>query len=343
MKKVFCFFLAFTLLLTLGCRSVDERGEDPKSRIVIYTSMYQYAIEAVWMDMQRHFPDTIIEFVYGGSAVIEEKIRMEKASGRLGADILMVADPAYSLELKELNILHPFRSREAANLAFDYDPDGYWYPVRVSNMVLAFNPERFNKDNIPNSFYDFANNASVRGAVSMRNPIVSGTTFAAIAALNDKYGSVYFDALGNQHPMIDYGADEAIAKLERGETRVAMILEESILRARELHNSPLEIIFPTDGTVVIPSTIAIINEKWSANRNAMAAEAVADWFLSREGQNAIVDEWMHSVRSDFRRNPSGSIFMNEILANSIPVNWENILRHRQDIQTLFEVNVAARR
>jgi len=343
MKKVFCLFPALMFLFILGCRTVEERNVEPVGRVVIYTSLYQYAIEAVWMDMQRHFPDVVIEFVYGGTGVIQEKVRQERASGRLGADILMVAGPAYSLELKELGMLHPFISREIANLAFDYDPDGYWYPVRVSNMVLAFNPQRFARDTVPGSFYDFANETSLRGAVSMRNPLVSGTIFAAIAALRDKYGQPYFEALGNQRVMIDYGADDTLGKLERGETRAAMVLEESILRSRQLFNSPLEVIYPADGTVVIPSTVMIINDSWSANRNAHAAEAVADWFLSREGQNAIVDGWMHSVRSDFRRIPNGSIPMTRILSNSMPVNWENVFRERQDIQTMFETYAAARR
>jgi len=344
MKKVLYLVLALTLLFTLSCQSVERvRVHEPTGRIVIYTSMYGYVVENVWRDLQVEFPDYAIEFVYGGTGVIQERIRIEQAGGRLGADILMVAEPAYSLELKEKGMLHPFRSRHASNLAFDFDPDGYWYPVRVSNMVLAYNPQRHNRNMIPNSFFDFANDASARREISMRNPLVSGTTLATIAALRDRHGNAFFDALGNQQVIIDYGSEAGLRRLETGECRVVMVLEESILRAREEDNSILQIIYPTDGVVVIPSNIMIINDRWNANRNTQTAEAIADWFLSANGQNAIVDAWMHSVRTDFRRRPQGSLPINQILDNSMPVNWENVFQQRQEILRAFETSIAARR
>jgi iron(III) transport system substrate-binding protein len=247
----------------------------------------------------------------------------------------MVAEPAYSLELKETGILHPFISTETSSLAFEYDPGGYWYPVRINNMVLAFNPARNPRNTIPNSFYDFAHDRRVRGAVSMRNPNISGTSLATLFALRDKYGLEYLDALGRQGVVIEYGTDGALTKLETGEYRVIMILEESILQLRE-RGSTLEVIYPTDGTVMIPSTIMVINDRWSANRNTATAEAIANWFLSEKGQNAIVSGWMHSVRTDFPRIPYDSIPTGEIRANSIPVNWESNFRQREEILARFE-------
>jgi iron(III) transport system substrate-binding protein len=55
-----------------------------------------------------------------------------------------------------------------------------------------------------------------------------------------------------------------------------MILEESVLKKREEEASKLEVIYPTDGTIIIPSTIMTVAEKWSANKNTKAAEAVTD-------------------------------------------------------------------
>jgi len=341
MKKIICLMLVFALAIQFAF-AFGSKEKKPKGKIIIYTSMYEYVIESVKKDLQKQFPGCTIEFVYSGTGILQEKIRLEQASGRLGCDILMVAEPAYSLELKEKGLLHTYKSREASALAFDYDPEGYWYPVRVSNMVLAFNPARNAKNSVPNSFYDFAFDARVRGAISMRNPLVSGTTMATATALRDKYGYEYFESLGRQRVMIDYGSDETIRKLESGECRVAMILEESVLRKRQ-EGSRLEVIYPTDGTVVIPSTIMIINNKWSANRNTAAAEIISDWFLSTEGQNAIVNGWMHSVRSDFNKPPHDSIPIKEIQANNMPVNWDNVLRQKTEIQNRFQDYLANRR
>jgi iron(III) transport system substrate-binding protein len=340
MKKILCLAVIFALSIPFVFAG-GGRDRGSSGRIVIYTSMYQDVIDSVSAVLQRQFPNLQIEFVYGGTGVLEGKIAAERASGRLGCDIIMIADPAYSIELKENGMLHPFISREAPNLAFDYDPLGYWYPVRVSNMVLAFNPARHARNTVPNSFRDFAYDSRVRGAISMRNPLVSGTTMATASALRDRYGYEYFEALGNQRVMIDYGSDESLRRLESGESRVVMILEESILKIRHERDSRLEIIYPSDGTVVIPSPIMIVNNQWSANRNARTAEAIVNWFLSEEGQNAIVDSWMHSVRKDFSRVPYDSIPLAEIMENSLPVTWENILHQRNDLRRRFEINVMA--
>ena len=346
MRRTVYFTLVSVLTIVLvlaGCQSVKNIFRGKTKTIVIYTSMYEDVLESMAKTLKKEFPHCQIQFVHGGTGILQEKINIEQVSGKLGCDILMVAEPAYSLELKEKNMLHPFKSKETANLAFDYDPEGYWYPVRVSNMVLAYNPARNAKNTVPNSFYDFAYDAKVRGAISMRNPLVSGTTMAAAAALRDKYGHAYFEALGKQHVIIDYGADDTLAKLESGECKVAMILEESILKIKQEKNSRLEVIYPTDGTVVIPSAIMIINNRWSANRNTQAAEAITDWFLSPEGQAAIVAGWMHSVRTDFSGLPRGSIPIEEIRANSIPIVWENVFKQKDDIRRRFEEQAIGQR
>jgi len=342
MKKFICLISLITAAIPFIFAS---GGLDfgSKNKIVIYTSMYQDVIDSVKTELKNKFPKYNIEFVYGGTGTLENKISTERSGGRLGCDILMTADPAYSLELKEKGMLHPFISKEASNLAFDYDKEGYWYPVRISTMVLAYNPDKYLKNNLPDSFRSFAFDTKVAGAISMRNPLISGTTMATIMALKDKYGYEYFDALGKQRVAIDYGTDETIKKLESGECKIAMINEESILSIREKNKSKLEVIYPTDGAVVIPSPIMIINNKWSANKNSKAAEEIVNWFLSVEGQNAIVAGWMHSVRANFDRIPFDSKPINEIQSNSIPVTWENIYKERTDIQRRFEQNLANRK
>jgi ABC-type Fe3+ transport system, periplasmic component len=342
MKKLICLIILITAAIPFIFAS---GGLDfgSKNKIVIYTSMYQDVINSVKTELKKKFPKYNIEFVYGGTGTLENKISTERSSGKLGCDILMTADPAYSFELKAKGILHSFVSKEASNLMFDYDKEGYWYPVRISTMVLAYNPDKYLKNNLPDSFRSFAFDSKVAGAISMRNPLVSGTTMATVTALKDKYGYEYFEALGRQRVAIDYGSDETIRKLEAGECKIAMINEESILKIREERKSKLEVIYPTDGAVVIPSPIMIINNRWSANKNTKAAEEITNWFLSVDGQNAIVAGWMHSVRTNFDKIPYDSKSVDEIRSNSIPVIWENVYKQRTDIQRRFEQYLANRK
>lgn len=353
-KKLIALLMAMFMVLTLaacggskapappapapsgdGSSAAEEPAYVPTGKIVIYTSMYEDVIEAIDKTLEKVFPELDVEFFYGGTGNLQAKISAEMDTGKLGCDMLMVAEPAYSLELKEGGWLNPYISSEASALDFEYDKEGYWYPVRVCNMVLAYNPELKQKDQIPNSFYDFANDSSVKGKISMSNPLTSGTAQAAVTGLKDKYGYEYFTALGNQNVMIESGS-VALTKLETGECDVIMILEESVLKKREEEGSKLEVIYPTDGTINVPSTIMTVAADKSAHNNVKAAQALTDWFLSPEGQANIVAAWMHSARSDYPEPPYDAIPTKEILKNVLPVNWENCFRQREEIRTKFQ-------
>lgn len=331
-----------------GCGSSKTAAQTEKAavtgdisvtgKVVIYTSMYEDIVEDMEEALDEQFPNLEVEFFQGGSGTIQSKVAEEMDSGKLGCDILMVAEPSYSLELKEAGILAPFTFTEIDKLLFDYDPEGYWYPVRVCNMVLAYNPEICSKDELPTSFKDFAEDADMKGYLSMSDPLTSGTAYSSVVGLLDKYGEDYFKALNAQNVAIESGS-AALAKLETGEYKEIMVLEESVLKKREEENSALEIIYPDDGCIPIPSTIMLIDEEHSANKNVLAAKAVEKFFLSPEGQKLIVNGWMYSVRRDVAEYPYDAIPTLKLMENTIPVDWEKCYKQRDEIRTMFRDSV----
>ncbi len=307
-------------------------------KVVIYTSMYEDIIENIDSKLEEVFPNVDVEFFQGGTGTIQQKVAAEKDSGKLGADILMVAEPAYALELMADNYLHPYKFSETDKLIGEYDKDGYWYPVRILNMILAYNPEITNKEDIPISFEDFAKDTAMKSSLSMSNPLTSGSAYASIVALHSKYGDDYFKELGAQQVMVESGS-VALTKLETGECKEVMILEESVLKKREEEGSKLEVIYPADGTISVSSPIMIINDEHSANGNAAVAEAVEEWFLSVEGQEYIVKGWMHSVRTDYPSAPYDALATADIIKSAMPIDWQKCLNEREALRSLFQDNV----
>ena len=331
------FFAVFLVMAVMGSSAAFAA----KPKITIYTSMYEDVIEAMTEVLHEKFPDYDVEFFYGGTGTLQAKIAAERDTKKLGCDMLMVADPSYSLELKSLGLLHPYISKEAENILLEYDKEGYWYPVRNLNMILAYNPEKFKKEEIPQSFKDFAYDESLKGVISMPNPLTAGTALVAISALKDKYGYEFFDRLGQNKVMVESGS-VALTKLETGECKVIMILEESVLKKREEEDSSLEVIYPSDGAICVPSPIMTIKDEWSAHGNSKICEELTDWFLSPEGQSYIVKGWMHSILKNPPAIPYDSIQTSEIVNSSMPVNWENCLKERSDLRTNFEERVKAK-
>jgi len=335
-----CLLMCVVLLLP-SC-SNENKINNSDNKIVIYTSLYQFVIDMMAEKLKEEFPDIDVEFFYGGTGSLQTKLAGEMETGTLGCDMMLVAEPAYSLELKEGGWLHSFKVKDADSLLrFPYDEDGYWYPVRVCNMVIAYNPDLYSPDELPKTFYDFAYDESLKGYISMGNPLTSGTTMAAIAALSDKYGYDYFSALGRNNVMIESGST-ALAKLQTGECKAIMILEESVLKERKENGSNLAVIYPEDGVILMPSTVMIVDEDKSLNMNTEACEKIAKWLLGEEGQKLILEGYMHSVVNDVTDIPYDSIDTAGLIEKDMGVDWERCYKKREEIRTKFQENVTVK-
>ena len=337
MKKLLAMILCIAMLVGVAPAAFAV-NEDVEGKITVYTSIYQFVIDMITEELKAEFPNLEVEMFYGGTGKLQEKLAGEMVNGTLGCDMMLVAEPAYSLELKEGGWLHQYETDAAANLRFPYDEEGYWYPVRVCNMVLAYNPERYSADELPKTFKEFAEDESLKGKISMGNPLTSGTTMAAVAALTDVYGYEYLTALGNNDVMIESGS-VALEKLNSGECKVIMILEESVLKARKDDGSKIECIYPEDGVILIPSTAMIVDEDKSANMNTEACEAVANWLLSEAGQKLILEGYMHSVFAGMKEVPYDSVDTDGLIAKDMGVDWERCYQDREEIRTEFQERV----
>ncbi|MBQ9048642.1 MAG: extracellular solute-binding protein [Solobacterium sp.] len=331
---------------------------DVEGELVIYTSMYQFAIEMMDEALKEKFPNLKPGndgsfFYYSGTSSLITKIYGEMGENHdqpLDADMFMVAEPAFSLELKDYGYLHPFEIENADQLLrFDYDKEGYWYPVRVLNMVLASNPEKEQEwkekgVNIPHSFKDFAYDPTLKGYISMSDPMTSGSAYASVVALLDTYGEEYLDKLSENGVMRESGST-AIAKLQSGECASIMILEESILKyiddeAKKGNTvTDLQVIYPDDGVILVPSTVMIVAEEYSKNVNTEAAEAVTKWMLTEEAQKIIMQAYMHSVLRDQTEFPAHSIDTNKLIEMDMGVDWEKAYHEREEINNLWTEKV----
>ena len=108
-KKFFWLVLSLMALVLVACggEKKEEATEatNPNSeisgKIVIYTSMYEDIIDNVKEKLEKEFPNLEVEFFQGGTGTLQSKIIAELQANKLGCDMLMVAEPSYSLELKE--------------------------------------------------------------------------------------------------------------------------------------------------------------------------------------------------------------------------------------------------
>ena len=329
--------LALSVALS-GCGGGDKKAEKKatgtKGELMVYTSIYPDIIDNMCKpNVAKAFPEMKVNWFQGGTEKVVTKITGEIKAKKIGADVLMVADPSYYLKLEDQKLLLPYKSKEEKNLINDKAADGAWYAVRVCNMIIAYNADKLKAEDAPKNWTDLAD-PKWKGKIAMPNPMLSGTAYVAVGALADKYGWEYFDKLKANGLRVEEGNSAIQNKLLTGEYAAAMILEENILKLANTKKEPLKVIYPKDGVVQVPSPIAIFN----TTKNPEGAKALVDWWLSKEGQQAVVKGWMHSVRGDVKE-PIGSVPTKGLTDGKIKVDWRKLADNNAKIKEEFRKRV----
>ena len=330
--------VALVAMVAAGCGGGDKKPAEPakpdapkiSGKLMIYTSIYPDIIEVVKPALKKAFPDLDVQWFQAGTETVITKMNGEIEAKKIQADLLMVADPSYYLVLKDKGILLKYDAPNRKDVTAAKDADGYWTGVRISNMIIAYNTAKVKPEDAPKTFKELAE-PKWKDKVAIPSPLLSGSAYVAVGVLADKYGWDYFTKLKANGAKIEPGNSAIQNKLVTGEYLAGMILEENILKIMD-KGEPIKVVYPEDGTIVIPSPIAIIG----TTQNQEAAKAVTNWWLSKEGQEAIVKGWMHSVRGDVAP-PKGAPELKAFLTKGdLKPNWEKLAKEMEKTKDEFK-------
>ena len=325
--------LAAVVLAGCGSSPAEKpKTAGPQGTLMIYTSIYPDIIEVVKPALAKAFPNLDIQWFQGGTEKVMAKISGEITAKKVQADLLMVADPSYYLSLQKQNLLLKYDAPNRKDVTSSKDAEGYWTGVRISNMIIAYNTSKVSEADAPKSFKDLLD-PKWKGKIAMPSPLLSGTAYVAAGTLSDKYGWDYFEVLKKNGLKVEEGNSAIQNKLMTGEYLAVMILEENILKLAA-KGEPVKVVYPDDGTIIIPSPIAI----FASSQNPEAAKAVLNWWLSKEGQEAIVKGWMHSVRDDVEP-PKGAPALKTFLGKAMKTDWLKLSQENEAIKDTFRSRV----
>ncbi len=332
--------VAVAMLTTLlaGCGGGDKKPAAPakpdapkiSGKLMIYTSIYPDIIEGVKPAIKKAFPDLEVQWFQAGTEKVITKITGEIEAKKIQADLLMVADPSYYLTLKEKNLLMKYDAPNRKDVTAAKDSDGYWTGVRISNMIIAYNTDKVKPEDAPKTFKELTE-PKWKNKVAIPSPLLSGSAYVAVGVISEKYGWDYFAKLKENGAKVEPGNSAIQNKIVTGEYLAGMILEENILKIMA-KGEPVKVVYPEDGTIVIPSPIAI----FTSTQNPEAAKALTNWWLSKEGQEAIVKGWMHSVRDDVAA-PKGAPALKTFMSKGdLKANWEKLAKNMEKIKAEYQ-------
>lgn len=286
----------------------------PAGEVWVYTSMYRHVLDALDPVIAQHLPNVAVHWFQAGSEKVASRLEAELAAGGTQCDVLLTSDPflyqRYKKEGRWLRYVSPDGVRTPRALL---DPDGNFQAVRLSTMVLVTRRGA----EAPASFAELAD-ARFKGEVALGDPLTSGTAFTWAVAEERARGGAFFASLRANEARVAGGNAAVLQKLEGGEAKVGVLLLENALAARA-KGSAVEVVWPSDGAIVIPGYAGII----ATTRNATAAKALVDLLLSPKGQRLIAQLGdMHAVDPRVE-GPRGEAGLEALLGKSQP--WDEAL------------------
>ncbi len=301
--------------------------------VVVYTSLNKELIAELDPIIRAHCPKVELQWFQESSEKVISKVNEELAADEPKADLVLTTDPFWYQELKEKGYLLPYNSPAAKGVPAQAptqfkDPDHHFAAVRVSTILIAYHPEVFKPNELPERFRDLTK-PQYKGKVSMQSPMESGVGFTTTAALSRVLGWDYFKELKKNGLVASGGNGAVVGRIETRERPIGILPLENVLRA-QAQGLQIRPIYPLDGAIPVPGPIAILKTA----KYPDAARKVYDAFFSPQAQNVITRSGVYSPIPQIV-SPEGARIWGDLLRQLMP--WDsNILAetHRRHDEIL---------
>lgn len=311
-----CVRVILTLSLLAGLLGIAALAE--KEPLLIYTSCPIDIMTQIEAAFEAANPAIDLEIYRSGTGTVTAKIAAELEAGNMLADLIFVADYATYEGYKAQDLLLAYDSPEAANLPeMLIDPDKCYYGARVFAMIIAYNTSLVAD---PPSRWSDLLDTEWSGQIVVADPQYSGSNVVTNAGLAMEYGLSYFRQLRANEVAIIKGNTKTATEVAAGAYLVSLTLD-NMVRGMKAQGSPIDLVYPEDGAILLPSPIAIVK----TSEHVDAAKKFVDYLLSAEGQQALVDIGNYvPARSDVAP-PPGAPTLDELIAGCVDLGLDYLL------------------
>jgi iron(III) transport system substrate-binding protein len=259
------------------------RGE---KLVVFYTSTDVQVAEALAAAFEAKYPGMKVQVERAGAERVFQRITQEYGSNIHAADVIETSDAVNFLLFKRNGWLAAAVPDDVAKLwpATARDPDGQFAVFRAHLSVMGYNTKLVKPEDAPKSLVDLLS-PKWRGRIVKAHPGYSGTIMTATYAISQALGWNYFEKLGKQRVMQVQSSTEPPKKLAQGERPIMADGNEYNIFSLKESGEPVEPIYATEGTPLVPGNAAI----FKAAPHPNAARLFYQFMFSLPAQQLICD------------------------------------------------------
>ncbi|MGH7325285.1 MAG: extracellular solute-binding protein [Candidatus Rokuibacteriota bacterium] len=265
----------------------DARVEAAKKegKVVWYTSLALPSAEKVAKLFEAAYPGIKVEVHRTGSQRILQRVMQELQANIKNADVVHTSDAGHYVLLKDKKLLakHTPPGVERFSDGFK-DRDGFYYGLRATVNVIAYNTKIVPAAEAPRSWKDLLD-PKWKGKMVTAHPGYSGVIATHVLALVHLHSWDYFKQLAQNKLMLVQSAVDPAGVVASGERPVAVNGGDYTFYQAKKKGNPIEIVYPKEGVPLVVSPSAITSFAPHPN----AARLFTDFTFSREIQQVMAD------------------------------------------------------
>jgi iron(III) transport system substrate-binding protein len=316
---------------TLPASAQDARVEAAKKegKVVWYTSLALPSAEKVAKLFEAAYPGIKVEVHRTGSQRILQRVMQELQANIKLVDVIHTSDAGHFVLLKEKKLLMKYTPAgvDAFPAGFK-DKDGYYYGLRATVNVIAYNTKLVPAAEAPKTWKDLLD-PKWKGKLVTAHPGYSGVIATHVLALVHLHGWDYFKQLAQNKLMLVQSAVDPAGVVASGERLVAVDGGDYYYYQMKKKGNPIETVYPKEGVPLVVSPTAIASFAPHPN----AAKLFTDFTFSRELQQVMADsEGLYTGHPEVKY-PSDKPKLSDL--KLLTVDAEELEKRNEEIKNRF--------
>jgi len=257
-----------------------------EGKVVWYTSLALPSSTAIAHYFQNRYKGIEVEVHRTGSQRVLQRVLQEVGAGIKNADVIHTSDAGHFELLKAKGLLLKYSPQGAAAFPEGFkDKAGFYYGMRATLSVIAYNPKIVLEKDAPRTWKDLLNSKWSGKEVSA-HPGYSGIIMTHVLALVNVYGWDYFRDLAKNKLHIVQSANDPAGVVASGERPVGVNGAEYFYYKTLKQGNPIKIVYPKEGVPLVVSPVAIAKDAPRAN----AAKLFMEFIFAKESQQLLADK-----------------------------------------------------